>query len=276
MTTRTTTPTETPVRTPATAVSATLAAAAFGGNPQLWPLPTASAPHDRWLRAVAAGGQGHYGVALAELDEILRTGHSGPAASLAHSTRASFLRQLGGHRIARGWDGRALAQAGTDEQAAADAMVGLAADALGVGRLATSARLLARAARPAGADRQSVRLQWVSAELAMAAGDGTTARGHAERSVELSDTLGSARHRVKSSVVLSAALCCAGDLPGSRTVADAALAMTEEFGLVPLRWALGCLLADIGSDTHPAAAVVAIRDEAADTVRRRGGVWSRR
>ncbi|WP_304114947.1 hypothetical protein [Mycolicibacterium bacteremicum] len=262
--------------TPPSALSATLAAAAFGDNPQLWPLPTARTPHERWLRAVAAGGQGHYGVALAELDEILRGRHSGPVVSLAHSTRASFLRQLGGHRIARGWDGRALALAGADERAAADAMVGLAADALGVGRLATSARLLARAARPAQPDRQSVRLLWVSAELAMAAGDGTAARGHAERAVELSDTLGSARHRVKSSVVLSAALCCAGDLPGSRTVADAALARTEEFGLVPLRWALGCLLADIGSDTHSAAAVVAIRDEAADTVRRRGGVWSRR
>lgn len=276
MTFPTKTPPKTSPTTPPSTLSATLAAAAFGDNPQLWPLQTARTPHERWLRAVAAGGQGHYGVALAELDEILRSRHSGPVVSLAHSTRASFLRQLGGHRIARGWDGRALAQAGADERAAADAMVGLAADALGVGRLATSARLLARAARPAQPDRQSVRLLWVSAELAMAAGDGTAARGHAERAVELSDTLGSARHRVKSSVVLSAALCCAGDLPGSRTVADAALAMTEEFGLVPLRWALGCLLADIGSDTHPAAAVVAIRDEAADTVRRRGGVWSRR
>ena len=59
-------------------------------------------------------------------------------------------------------------------------------------------------------------------------------------------------------------------------LADAAFAETARFGLIPLRWALGCLLADIGSTTHSAPQVAAIRDDAADTVRRGGGVWSRR
>jgi hypothetical protein len=262
-----------------TPVTARLTEAAFGADPQLWPLPTADLPHDRWLRAVAAGGQGHYGSALADLDEIVRTGQGGPMLSLAHSTRASFLRQLGGHDLARGWDGRAWTLAGGDPEAGVDALVGLAADALGVGRLAASARLLQRARElldPSAPPRQPVRLGWVSAELAMADGDGAAALAHAERAVGLADTLGSTRHALKSQVVLSAALCCAGRLDDARRFADAAFAATARSGLVPLRWALGCLLADIGSTTHSAQQVVAIRDAAADTVRRGGGVWSRR
>ena len=54
---------------------------------------------------------------------------------LAMSTRASFLRQLGGHRLAAGWDGRALRVADT-EVAAADALIGLGADALTAGHVA--------------------------------------------------------------------------------------------------------------------------------------------
>jgi hypothetical protein len=46
--------------------------------------------------------------------------------------------------------------------------------------------------------------------------------------------------------------------------------------LVPLSWALACLLADIGSAAHPQGRITAIRDESADTVRRRGGVWADR
>lgn len=263
---------------PKSTVNARLADAAFGAHPQLWPLPPATTPRERWQRAVAAGGQGRYACALHELDQIIRAGASGSALSLAHSTRASFLRQLGGHDLARGWDGRAWVVA-DDPEAGVDALVGLAADALGVGRLAASARLLARARGvldSAAPPRLPVRLGWVAAELAMAGGDGAAAVEHAERAVEAADTLGSARHTVKSQVVLSAALCCAGRLDAAREVADAAFAETDRFGLIPLRWALGCLLADIGSTSHSASQVVAIRDAAADTVRRGGGVWSRR
>ncbi len=262
-----------------TTTTTSLAEAAFGPHPDLWPLPPATSQRDRWLRAVAAGGQGRYGSAMADLGELCRTAPPGRLLSLAHSTRASFLRQLGGHDLARDWDGRAWAAAGADPEAGVDALVGLAADALGVGRLALSARLLARAERlidGSGCARLPVRLQWVSAELNMAGGHGAVAVPHAERAVELSGAIGSTRHTVKSAVVLAAALCCDGRLERAREVADAALTDTDRYGLVPLRWALGCLLADIGSAVHPPAHVVAVRDAAADTVRRRGGVWSRR
>jgi hypothetical protein len=74
--------------------------------------------------------------------------------------------------------------------------------------------------------------------------------------------------------VLAAALCSVGDIEAARRTADAALTDTEDHGMVPLRWALGCLLVDIGSPTRSAAEMVAIRDQAADTVRSRGGVWA--
>jgi len=248
-----------------------LSDAAFGDAPNLWPLPAASTPHELWLRAVAAGGQGRYGNAIADLDELCRTEHRGPLASLAHSTRASFLRQLGWHNRARGWDGRALALAGSDPEAGADALIGLAADALGVGRLAASAAALQRGGELICGSRLPVRLAWVSAELAMAGGEGARAVGHAERAVELAVALGSARHAVKSEVVRAAALCSAGELDASREVADAALQDTERLGIIPLRWALACLLADIGSARHTAPEMLRIRNECAATVRRRGG-----
>ena len=105
----------------------------------------------------------------------------------------------------------------------------------------------------------------------MARGDGATAVGHAERAVELAATFGSARHAVKSDVILSAALCSAGEIDRSRMVADAALDAAGRLGIIPLRWALACLLADIGSAHHSTAQVLRIRNECAATVRRRGG-----
>jgi len=248
--------------------------AAFGDAPGEWPLPAARTAEELWLRAVAAGGQGRYANANADLASVRRAHRVGRLASLAHSTHASFLRQLGWHEKARGWDGRALAVAAGDPEAVGDALIGLAADALGVGRFALSTAALRRAEDLLDdrLPRLGVRLAWVSAELAMATGDGRAAVNHAERACDLAAAYGSTRHRIKSDVVLAAALCCDGRADRSREVADAALASTSEWGLVPLSWALACLLGDIGSGNHSAAQVVEIRDQSADTVRRRGGV----
>ncbi len=259
-----------------TTSTAVLSNAAFGDDPGRWPLPAATTPYELWLRAVVAGGQGRYSSALADL-AALRRGPRGPWLSLAHSTRASFLRQLGWHDLARTWDGRASAVAGSDRQAGADALIGLAADALGVGRFAASERALHRAAAmldDAALDRLQVRIAWVSAELAMARGLGSAAVEHADIGFARAAALGSARHTVKSEVVRAAALCCAGDLDTSRRVADGTLNDTGRLGMIPLRWALASLLVGIGSATRSREEVAAIRDEAADTVRSRGGVWS--
>ena len=251
--------------------------AAFGDDPGRWPLPTATTPAEHWWRAVAAGGQGRYGSAFADLDCIARTNASGALESLAFSTRASFLRQLGGHDAGRTWDGQAWAAAGSDPSAAADALIGLAADALGVGRFALSDRLLRRASL--GADltgRPAIRLAWVRAELAMFTGDGPAAVEHARRATELAGRWTSARHAAKSQVVLAAALCSTGDVDASRLGADAALADTERLGLTPLSWASACLLADIGSSTHSVQQIGAVRDGSAAVIRHRGGTWTAR
>src|SRR6202171_5605250 len=101
-----------------------LANAAFGDDPGRWPLPPAPTPHELCLRAVAAGGHGGYGSARTDLAGLLQRG--GPLVSLAHSTRASFMRQLGWHDRARRWDGLAMAMAGSDPAAGAGALIGLA------------------------------------------------------------------------------------------------------------------------------------------------------
>ena len=246
-------------------------------SPGTWPLPTATTPDELWLRAVAAGGQGRYGSAYRDLAELRRNAPAGRLASLSHSTQGSFLRQLGWHTLARGWDGRALALAGADPEARADALIGLAADALGIGRFAAAATLLARADSVLSAgpvpDRQPVRRRWVAAELAMARGDGDVAVRHAREAVRLAGAMGvpSARHAVKSEVVLAAALCSAGAVERARAVAEAALDATGRLGLVPLRWALACLLIDIGSVTFSAQKLREIRDICAGQVRRAGG-----
>jgi hypothetical protein len=259
-----------------------LAAAAFGNEPGRWPLPTATTPHQLWLRAVASGGQGRYGSAYGDLAALRRSDSAGRLLSLAYSTQGSFLRQLGWHTLARRWDGRGLALAGGDPEARGDALIGLAADALGIGRFAAAATLLTRADQtltPALVlDRLAVRRRWVAAELAMARGDGQIAVRHAEEAVEQAQAMAInnsawARHQVKSDVVLAAALCSAGHAERARAVADAALEATGRLGLVPLRWALTCLLIDIGSVTFAAQELREIRDICAGQVRRAGGTW---
>ncbi|BBY07354.1 hypothetical protein MNVI_26720 [Mycobacterium noviomagense] len=257
-----------------------MSAAAFGDRPGCWPLPTATTPYQRWLRAVAAGGQGRYGSAHSDLAALLRSAPTGRLASLAHSTQGSFLRQLGWHALARHWDGRALAVAGDDAEATADALIGLAADALGLGRFAAAETLLARADKVLSAaeipvQRLAVRHAWVAAELAMVTGEGATAVRHAEAAVALANAGGfvSARHRAKSDVVLAAALCSAGDLDRARTVGDDTLEATARLGLVPLRWALACLLLDIQSATHTTQQLRELRETCVEWVRHAGGTW---
>ena len=258
-----------------------LADVAFGTDPGRWPLPPATTPEELWWRAVAAGGQGRYGSAATDLAVLIRRG--GRLSALACATLGSFRRQQGWHERASRWDGRAFAQSGGDVEAGVDALVGLAADALGVGRLARSAALLDRAQRlhdsaDGAPARLAVRLAWVRAELAMAADGGESAVSHARLAVELTSRVAPAlrRHAVKSEVVLAAALASAGDVAAAREVADAAASAAGASGLVPLRWALACLLGSIGSGVHSPAEVDRIRLSDAAFVTRHGGRWNSR
>ena len=209
-----------------------LAAAAFGDQPGRWPLPSAahrvSCGYVRSRPAVRA--------ATAALAATLRrccAPHrrvGWPRWRIAHRRR--FCASWAGTSWLRGWDGRALALAGDDPEAAGDALTGLAADALGVGRLAAAATLLRRA-DPFVAEaphRLAVRRAWVAAELAMAAGEGAVAVRNAEAAVELAADQASVRHRAKSEVVLAAALCSAGDVDRARAVGAGGVAAHRPIG----------------------------------------------
>lgn len=260
---------------------------AFGAEPGRAPLSAPATIEDWWLTAVALGGQGRYAQARAALDVVDRrtAGLAGDGdrvyASLSASTRASFLRQTGWHRKASYDDGRALAiVAGHGDSpelvaAVCDALTGLAADALGQGRLALGWRLLElcveRMHRPEGQSaqlwRQLIRLEWVSAELALAGGDFTRALGHAERAVELAAGCESLRHRVKSNLLRCAALT--GFDPGrAATLAREVFDECRSSGLLPLAWASSMLIEGVsGIATSPNSA------ELGAAVAARGGAF---
>lgn len=269
-------------------------AAAFGGSPSHVPTTATPVIEERWMRAVALGAQGRYSAARAELAVVNRSGPRGVWASLAASTEASFLRQLGWHRAAAVHDGRALAaiagiaidtrsvESGLRlVEARCDALTGLAADALGRGRLAQAHRLLERCsevlARPRWGDnelhgedgllRQRIRLSWVTAETALASGDFETARVFADRAATASDAFASVRHQVKSDLIRAAALTDAPDRTPALELATEVCGRAAVHSLIPLQWAASMLLVGLGAG----AGAERMRDECATAVARGGG-----
>ncbi|HWE88433.1 MAG TPA: hypothetical protein VG317_03080 [Pseudonocardiaceae bacterium] len=199
--------------------------AAFGSNPEADVRRAAAtgSPRDRWLAAVALGGQGRYAAAAGALGELV-TAPDPVLAALACSTLAAHRRQLGGHAAARRWDAAALGRlttarlpAGPDGDPAgdpdgvdlagawSDALLGLAADAIGLGRPHEAHRLHQRAQRHSGACwRSRVRAGWVAAEIELAAGHPERAIAPSMVAAELAWAGPSVRHRVKSDIVLGA------------------------------------------------------------------------
>lgn len=190
------------------------------------------APELRWAAAVARGGSGHYAAAAALLDGVRRD----PAAGVvlrAHATvtRASHLRQLGGHRAAAALDGAALRLVLPDAGAPRDP------GPWGLDRAATAAALLRRAGPWCGprGHRTRVRYGWVRAETALVAGDPAAALGAAEEALAGALALGSARHVLKSRLVRAVAAGVAGrDRAGVVAALDAVAADALAHGLLPL------------------------------------------
>jgi hypothetical protein len=243
---------------------------------------------------VVLGGGGNYAAARTEL-RLIRASSTDPVMlSLAASTEGSLLRQLGWHARAAVADGRAAAliisvrdegdglvgpdrvdTVGPDRvDAVCDALTGLAADALGTGRLALAARLLWRAHDALDPEqvrwRPWVRWHWVSAETALAAGRADPARTHAEAALELAERGPSVRHRVKSRLLVAAAAAVAGDSQRARVVAETVAAECREYGLLPLRWACAMLRAGVSVDVAATAATTEAA-ECAAAILRRGG-----
>lgn len=245
--------------------------AAFGGRPDatggLIDVATNS-PYHRWLAAVVLGGQGRYAAAAGVLKPLLGT-HDLLVASLAASAIASHLRQLGGHGRARHYDSEALrlltiATRTRDEGphgtgpvgARVDALLGLAADAVGLGRVAEAARLhdaATRAARGATAWRITVRIDWVAAEIALSTDRPDVALRHAEHAREVAAARGALRHIVKS-IMMAGASSASGGTPDGRRRAvrllTEALDISLTRGMAPLVWPSALLLADLSTKRH--------------------------
>ena len=208
--------------------------AAFGDRPDLAVTATPAQPRDRWLAAVVLGAQGHYARAATILLDLVLAGDA-----LAAATLASHRRQLGGHTAARRLDARGLATARTDE-ARADVLLGLAADAVGTGRLDEAERLRDRV--PLTTWRARVRHGWVSAEICLSTGG--AARPHAERALEEAETAGAVRHRIKSEIVLAAALAVSEPVMARKLVTRARDDATD-LHLSSLVWPASLLLAEV-------------------------------
>jgi hypothetical protein len=255
--------------------------AAFGAAPQDIPRSFGD-PERRWLAAVALGGQGRYAAAATEL-ERLAAEPGVPVCVAAHAavTRAAHLRQLGGHAAARAYDARGLRLAtaalrvedygdgagsindGLDAAAARlDALVGLAADALGLGDAMTSHRLLDAAAQRLAAHpswRPAVRAGWVRDELALIQGRAAEAVAPAETALTGAHGAGSVRHVLKSRIVLVVARGAAGVLDAQKAVADLDEIAEEcaHYGLLPLQWPAALAAADLQERINEQVAYVA-------------------
>ncbi|MDQ1651657.1 MAG: hypothetical protein QOI35_857 [Cryptosporangiaceae bacterium] len=202
-----------------------------------------------WLRGACLGALGRYGSARRELQDLLADpGHG----SLAASTLASHLRQLGRHTEARDLDERALAQPvrpggaeGLDAPGDAlfDARLGLAADSVGALDPAAAAQWLDEAAAVPGEHwRRAVRIGWVRTEIALLCGESQRAAEAARIALSAAQDASAPRHVAKCQLFLGAALDAAGD-PQAGPVLAAAAAGSAKLGTEPLRWVAESLLA---------------------------------
>jgi hypothetical protein len=261
-------------------VDEALLASAFGARPEAVVRVAADAPPlDRWLAAVVLGGQGRYAAAAGHLGRLI--GSRDPVvAALAGTTLASHLRQVGGHAEARRHDAEAARrltaapdQPGPPDQhgidragATADVLLGLAADAIGLGHPAEATRLLdaARQVRDAISWRITVRVGWVATELALATGRPDAAVTLADRSKRFAEAAGATRHTVKSTMMLGVALATGGTPDGRRQAVrllTEAEAVSLTRGIFPLAWPCALQLAELAPDRaaqHTAVAADAL------------------
>ena len=247
---------------------------AFGGSPGA-PVATARTSLEHWQRAVALSGQGYYARARAEFQGV--RAQDDATSSLLHSARASWLRQLGWHRLAAELDGAAvrLAVAAPESdlrtEALCDALTGLAADAIGQWRLPVTRRLLVRVGEVLDGQseqrfwRARVRLSWVTAEAALAAGDARTALSMAESAAARSRQHGALRHEIKSELLVAAST--SADRAKTTKLATVVAERCADNGLLPLEWAASMLLAGVASSAHAADRARACATE----IERRGG-----
>ncbi|WP_203963958.1 hypothetical protein [Actinocatenispora thailandica] len=129
----------------------------------------------------------------------LRPGTDQRYVSLARSALGSSARQRGRYERAAELDAAALAAAGSDLEARADALVGLTADAIGAGDRGLAECRWAALAEVAGTSwRTAVRCGWVAAELSLLSDLPENAADAAYRAVRCAEMAQARRHLAKS------------------------------------------------------------------------------
>jgi tetratricopeptide (TPR) repeat protein len=235
-----------------------------------------------WLLGVALAAGGRYGAALTVLSPLVESGRSDAAppehrlfAALSSATIASVHRQLGRHAVARDADQAALDLTDGTGEAAFDAQLGLAADAVGLEDLdeAIERATLAERLIPERSDewwRQRVRLGWVQADIALLEGRASEGAAVAAAAVDRAESARAPRHVAKGLLYLGLAQV-SGDDPDAVQTLRRAATLAESLGTVPLIWParalLGALLADqdqVESDRSLAAARSAVLAIAGD------------
>ena len=221
-----------------------------------------------WLLGVALGAGGRYGGALTVLSPLIESGRAADApaenrlfGALGAATVASVHRQLGRHAVARASDLEALALTDGSGEAAFDAQLGLASDAVGLEEADEAASRLtqAEALVPSRADewwRQRVRLAWAQAEVAMLEGDVDAAVETAAAAVDRAEGARAPRHVAKGLLILGIAQVSGGT--SQRPLGDAAstlrraATLAESLGTVPLVWPARALLGALVAEDDPA------------------------
>ncbi|GAA1023112.1 MULTISPECIES: hypothetical protein [Amycolatopsis] len=137
---------------------------------------------------------------------------------------------------------------GLDRQGArADALLGLAADNLALGRISAARRLAVRAAQADRRWRATVRGGWVGAEIELADGQPEAAVAPARLAYETAVARHAQRHVVKSGIVFGVALLAAGQ-SGARELIRTAVADGEKYELDSLNWVATRVAADLEPD----------------------------
>ena len=220
-----------------------------------------------WLLGVTLGASGRLGSALAVLEPLAaQRGTDIPErrlfAALASATVASLKRQLGLPAEAAAADEAGLMLTDGVGEAAFDCVLGLAADAVGLGDAGTAQqRWNEAAALTTGRDdwwRQKVRLAWVAAELALLQGDPATATAYAQQAVAGAEASGAPRHVAKGLLFLGVAQVQDGQLAEAEHTLRRASTLAESLGTLPLLWPARALLGALLEQSAPAEAATSL------------------
>jgi len=197
-----------------------------------------------WIGAYLAAARGHFSFAERATRALIADGGLEPELhARVAATLGSVLRQTGRHADARVVESAALARRPRGA-ARAHLLIGLVADAVGVGDLAAVDRGLRRVgSRPPGGWRVRVRLRWVRCERELLARRPATAATHALRAYEVADAARAKRHVAKSLLFYGAALREAGEITPARRALGRSRSIAARVGAEPIERVAGHLLA---------------------------------